>query len=161
MSRYIRAFGAAALCFTLWTCRAKEEHKTPSLCTLAAKTARGAHINAQIQGIYEQGLESTTLRDPACPNVLTWIEFALQTKRNWTKLQGQVDRSGEAYVFFEGEFYGPPLPDHKLPEPLRKAFPPLWGHMSCCPTRLVVHSIQSVSQYREYKGKDVPGGRSH
>jgi hypothetical protein len=47
-------------------------------------------------------------------------------------------------VLVEGEFYGPPLPDPKLPENIRRAYHGRWGHLGCCRTKLVVHAILEV-----------------
>ena len=51
----------------------------------------------------------------------TWVELALRSQKNKEKLGKLLDRSRRAYVVVEGEFYGPPLPDPKLPEPSRTA----------------------------------------
>jgi hypothetical protein len=47
-------------------------------------------------------------------------------------------------VVFEGEFYGPQVPDPKLPEAIRKNYHPGWDHMNASMTKMVVHTIQSV-----------------
>jgi len=68
----------------------------------------------------------------------------LQTKRNDNKLRKPLEHSQRVYLVTEGEFYGPPLPDPKLPEALQKGFLPHWGHLGCCRTKLVVHAIREV-----------------
>ena len=55
-----------------------------------------------------------------------------------------LDRSRRAYVVVEGAFYGPPLPDPKLPETVKKQYHPGWGDLAAFPTKLVVHRIDSV-----------------
>lgn len=45
---------------------------------------------------------------------------------------------------FEGEFYGPGLPDPNLPEAIKKSYQPGWGHLGAFRTKLVVQAIQSV-----------------
>jgi len=55
-----------------------------------------------------------------------------------------LGQSKRAYVVLEGEFYGPPLPDPKLPEPIRKSYHPGWGHLAAFKTKLVVHTIRDV-----------------
>jgi hypothetical protein len=55
-----------------------------------------------------------------------------------------LDRSRQACVVVQGEFYGPPLPDPKLPEAIPKNYHPGWGHLGAFHTKLVVHAIKSV-----------------
>jgi hypothetical protein len=50
--------------------------------------------------------------------------------------------SNRVVVIFEGEFYGPPVPDPKLPPAILKNYHPGWDYNS--KTKLVVHAIQSV-----------------
>jgi hypothetical protein len=47
-------------------------------------------------------------------------------------------------VVVEGEFYGPPLADPKLPEAVKKDYHPGWGHLAAFKTKLVVHVIHDV-----------------
>ena len=47
-------------------------------------------------------------------------------------------------MVFEGEFYGPPLPDPNLPESIKKSYHGAWGHLGCCRTKLIVHAIHEV-----------------
>ncbi|MGA2898543.1 MAG: hypothetical protein ABSE27_13240 [Acidobacteriaceae bacterium] len=55
-----------------------------------------------------------------------------------------LDTAGKAEVVFDGEFYGPGVPDPKLPEAIKKSYQPGWGHLGAFRTKLVVHAIQSV-----------------
>jgi hypothetical protein len=137
---------AAITCFVAGTCLAQTVQEK-SLCSLQEKVAQGEHIHVRISGVYSAGPENSTLDDPACPVApyqSTWVEFDLQTKRNDKKLKELLEHSQRVYLATEGEFYGPPLPDPKLPETLQKGFPPHWGHLGCCRTKLVVHAIREV-----------------
>ena len=55
-----------------------------------------------------------------------------------------LDTAAQADVVFEGEFYGPGVPDPNLPESIKKSYQPGWGHLGAFKTKLVVHAIQSV-----------------
>lgn len=137
---------AAFICFVAATCLAQAGQEV-SLCTLQKKVAQGKHIHVRVSGIYSVGAENSTLDDPACPVApyqSTWVEFDLQTKRNDKRLKDLLDHSQRLYLATEGELYGPPLPDPKLPETLQKGFPPQWGHLGCCRTKLVVQVIREV-----------------
>ncbi len=134
------------ICFITRTCFAQSVQQA-SLCSLQEKVAPGEHIHVRISGVYSVGPENSTLDDPACPVTpyqSTWVEFDLQTKRNHKKLKELLEHSQRAYLTSEGEFYGPPLPDPKMPEAVQKGFPPHWGHLGCCRTKLVIHSIREV-----------------
>jgi hypothetical protein len=85
------------------------------------------------------------LTDPACPLRHTWVELALKSQRNRSKLQQLMYKSGSATVEFAGEFYGPPNPDDKLPASIKKGYHPGWGHLGAFPTKLIVFEIDSVS----------------
>jgi hypothetical protein len=136
----------AVACFVSGTCVAQTGQEM-SLCSLQKKVAPGEHIHVRIAGLYSAGPENSTLDDPTCPVApyqSTWVEFDLQTKRNDNKLRKLLEHSQRVYLVTEGEFYGPPLPDPKVPGALQKGFPPNWGHLGCCRTRLVVHAIREV-----------------
>lgn len=133
-------------CFACGTHFAQDVHKM-SLCTLQDQVAPGAHIHVRIAGVYSAGPENSTLRDPTCPFTpykSTWVEFDLKAKKNDKKMRKLLNHSKQVYLDTEGEFYGPPLPDPKLPESAQKAFPQKWGHLGCCRTKLIVHLIRNV-----------------
>ncbi len=115
-----------------------------SLCVLQKKVVEGEHQAVRVSGIYGPGLDYTVLEDADCPNESTWVELALRSQKNKEKLRKMLDRSRRAYVVVEGEFYGPPVPDPKLPEALRKSYHPGWGHLAAFKTKLVVHAIREV-----------------
>lgn len=68
----------------------------------------------------------------------------MRSEENKEELRKLLDRSRRAYVVVEGEFYGPPLPDPKLPEGIKKDYHPGWGHLAAFKTKLVVHVIRDV-----------------
>jgi predicted DNA-binding protein (MmcQ/YjbR family) len=134
------------MCFVAGPCFGQTVQEM-SLCRLQEKVAPGEHMHVRISGVYSVGPENSTLDDPTCPVTpyqSTWVEFDLKSKRNDKKLRKLLEHSQRVYLTSEGEFYGPPLPDPKLPEALQKGFPPHWGHLGCCRTRLVVHVIRDV-----------------
>ena len=115
-----------------------------SLCVLQKKVAEGGHETVRVSGLYGPGLDHTVLEDAECPSESTWVDLALRSQENIEKLRKLLDRSRQAYVVVEGEFYGPPLPDPKLPEAIRKSYHPGWGHLAAFKTKLVVHAIRDV-----------------
>ena len=117
---------------------------TSSLCVLQKKVADGEHETVRVSGLYGPGLDRTVLEDAECPSESTWIELDLRSQENKEKLRKLLDRSRQAYVVVEGEFFGPPLPDPKLPEAIKKDYHPGWGHLSAFKTKLVVHVIREV-----------------
>jgi hypothetical protein len=142
----MESIAVLTVCLAAGTCLAQTVQET-SLCSLRDKVAQGEHIHVRISGVYSAGPENSTLDDPACavaPYQSTWVEFDLQTKRNDKKLRELLEHSQRVYITSEGEFYGPPLPDPNLPETLQKGFPPHWGHLGCCRTKLVVRAIRDV-----------------
>lgn len=118
--------------------------KATSLCALQEKVAKGEHQTVRVSGVYGPGLDRTVLEDAECPSDSTWVELALRSKENKNKLREVLSRSRRAYVEVEGEFYGPPLPDPKLPEAIKKDYHPGWGHLAAFKTKLVVHAIRDV-----------------
>lgn len=135
-------------CLSAGLCLAKTAPRTSSLCDLQKTVAADEHINVRVSGIYTQRLETSELDDPACPLIphgSTWVELALESKQNQKKLSQLIEKSGRASVVFDGELYGSPLPDPKLPEAIQKGFPPHWGHLNCCLTKIVVHVIREVA----------------
>jgi hypothetical protein len=97
-----------------------------------------------VSGVFSEGLDRGTLEDNRCPKEATWVELALRSQQNKDKLRKALEHSRRANVVFEGEFYGPPVPDPKLPEAIRKQYHPGWGHLAAFKTKLVVHEIRSV-----------------
>jgi hypothetical protein len=123
---------------------ASKEPEEVSLCSLQTKVAEGKHETVRVSGIYGPGLNHTVLENAECPSDSTWVELALRSEENKEKLRKLLDRSRRAYVVVEGEFYGPPLPDPKLPEAVKKDYHPGWGHLAAFKTKLVVHAIRDV-----------------
>jgi hypothetical protein len=115
-----------------------------SLCVLQKRVADGDHMSVRVAGVYRLGLDSGTLEDSACPAETTWVDLVLESDRNKEKLRRLLDSTGRAYVVFQGEFYGPDIPDPKLPEAIRKLYHPGWGHLAAFRTKLVVRAIRSV-----------------
>lgn len=112
--------------------------------------SEGEHISVKVSGVYEGGLGVSgpamgLLEESSCPDQNAWVEIALQTNLNREKLNELLDRANRAYVVFEGDLYGPPLPDPKLPENIRKVSHPGWGHLGAFKTKLVVHTIRYVA----------------
>jgi hypothetical protein len=102
-----------------------------------------------VSGIYRGGLGDSgpamgTLSDPACPEETAWVEIMLKSSTNRNQLNTVLSKSDGAHVVFEGEFYGPPVPDPKLPEAMRKNSHPGWGHLGAFKTKLVVRVIRDA-----------------
>jgi hypothetical protein len=121
-----------------------KQPESASLCSLQQKATEGSHETVQVSGIYGPGLDQTVLEDAACPKESTWVELDLRSDQNKEKLRKMLDHSRRAYVVVEGEFYGPPVPDPKLPEAIRKSYHPGWGHLAAFKTKLVVRAIREV-----------------
>ena len=144
---YLAAFFAMSLFageFLAQTAPPQTGPKATSLCALQEKVAKGEHQTVRVSGVYGPGLDRTVLEDAGCPSDSTWVELALRSKENKNKLREVLSRSRRAYVELEGEFYGPPLPDPKLPEAIKKDYHPGWGHLAAFKTKLVVHAIRDV-----------------
>jgi hypothetical protein len=124
------------------------------LCELQTKLAQGEHRNVQVEGVYLSGLEGQYFVTSGCSGRSTSIEFELKTHRLWKQLVRLSNRtntekrsSGDSdpvLVVFEGEFYGPRVPDPKLPEAFRKNYHPGWDPMNASMTKMVVHAILRV-----------------
>jgi len=124
------------------------------LCELQTKLAQGEQRNVQVEGVYLSGLEGQYLVTSGCSGRSTSVEFELKTHRLWKELVRLSNRtntekhvSGDGdpiLVVFGGEFYGPRVPDPKLPEAIRKNYHPGWDHMNASMTKMVVHAIQRV-----------------
>jgi len=121
-----------------------------SLCSFQGRVAEGEHLTASVAGVYQGGLGDSgpamgVLYDDACPDQNAWVEIDLQSAINRKKLNQLLERSDRARVVFEGELYGPPAPDPKLPDAIRKASHPGWGHLGAFKTKLVVRVIREVA----------------
>ncbi len=123
---------------------ASKGRQATSLCSLQQKVTEGNHESVRVSGIFREGLDLGTLQDVSCPNEITWVELDLRSGRNKGKLRSLLYHSRQAYVVLDGEFYGPPVPDPKLPEAIRKSYHPGWGHLAAFKTKLVVHAIRDV-----------------
>ena len=124
---------------------AQSKPRGQSLCELQKEVPEGKHENVRVSGIYGPGLDRTVLEDSSCATEGTWVELALRSNRNKEKLRKLLGKSRRAYVVLEGEFYGPPRPNPKLPDSIRKSYHPGWGHLAAFKTKLVVHAINDVS----------------
>ena len=136
-----------AACLLIAACFGQSTQKEPQdnpLCLLQKSIREGEHETVRVSALFRVGPEHQVLDDDACAEESTWVELEVQSERNRKKLRKILDRTGKALVVVEGEFYGPPLPDPKLPENIRKAYHPRWGHLGCCRTKLVVHAIREV-----------------
>ncbi len=121
------------------------QSRPQSLCDLP-QLAPGTHKSVRIGAVASVGTDMGVLRDTRCPSVKpTWFELSLTSKRNRNKLHKQIESSGKAAVIVSGELYGPPEPDAKLPESIRKNYHPGWGHLGSFPMKLVVFRIESVA----------------
>ena len=139
----IAIFVLAFLCCA--PCHAQQPASVNSICKLQDTVAPGTHINVRVSGVYGPGLDHTVLLDAECPNVSTWVELDLRSQKNKGKLRKLLDRSRQARVVVEGEFYGPSLPDPKLPDAIKSQYHPGWGHLAAFSTKIVVYRINSVS----------------
>ena len=125
-----------------------------SLCELQTKVAQGEHRTVRVEGVYLTGGEGQYLVTSGCSGRSTSIEFDLKSHHLWKRLvqmsnrtntQKHVFGAGDAVlVVFEGEFYGPQVPDPKLPEAIRKNYHAGWDHNNASMTKLVVEAIRSV-----------------
>jgi len=113
-----------------------------SLCDLQSKMGQGEHRPVRVEGVYSAGGEAQRLVSPACSAQSTAIEFDLKSHRLWKKLVRMSNPSNQVQVIFEGEFYGPPVPDPKLPPAILKQYHPGWDYNSM--TKLLVRTIQNV-----------------
>ena len=142
VSRIVGLLAMAGMC--LGQSAPEAPQKMASLCSLQQKIGAGDHKSVRVSGIYSAGPDRGVLEDAACPKEGTWVELDLKSEQNKQKLSEVFDHSSRAYVVFEGEFYGPPLPDPKLPEAIRKSYHPGWGRLAAFKTKLVVHAIREV-----------------
>ena len=140
-------YSLAAMACLFWaqpTCFAQSKPSRASLCDLQEKIKQGEHVAAEVAGMYYSGLDMGPLDDAACPTQATWVELGLSSNVNKEKLRKLLDRAGRAYVVLQGEFYGPGMPDVRLPENIKRNYHPGWGHNGAFRTKLVVHYIVGV-----------------
>jgi hypothetical protein len=127
-----------------------------SLCELQTSVAQGQHRTVRVEGVYLSGAEAQYLVTSGCSGRSTSIEFDLKSHHLWNQLVEMSNRTntkkhvsgdGDAVlVVFEGEFYGPQVPDPNLPEGIRKNYHPGWDHNNASMTKLVVHAILTVNR---------------
>jgi hypothetical protein len=156
MSKGLRIFGllSIGLMAGQLVAQSPSNLQLAPLCELQTKVAQGEHRTVRVEGVYLTGLEAQYLVTSSCGGRSTSIEFELKSHRLWKQLVEMSNRTnrkkhvsgdGDAVlVVFEGEFYGPQVPDPKLPEAIRKNYHPGWDHMNASMTKMVVYSIQSV-----------------
>jgi hypothetical protein len=153
MRNVLHILGLAFICLVFRQVSAEDALPVSSLCDLQAQSTRGDHRTVSLEGIYLAGLEGEYLVSADCSERSTRVEFALKSKRNWETLRRMVNEpyrgktkiSGPGkpvLVIFNGEFYGPPVPDPNLPERIRNVYRPGWDNVAM--TKLIVHSIESV-----------------
>jgi hypothetical protein len=135
-------FGALGMCLVTGHAVAQSNLRLSSLCDLQAKVAQGEHRTVRVEGVYSAGLESQQLVAPTCSSQSTAVEFELKSTGLKKKLWQLSNQSNQVRVTFEGEFFGPPVPDPKLPEAILKQYHPGWDYNS--KTKLVVYTILSV-----------------
>jgi len=147
------------LCVGVQVCIATPTRDKMSLCDLQRTAKQGEQRQVQVGGIYSDGFEMGVLTDAACPHEHTWVELDLHSTTNKRTLRSILNTAGQAEVVFQGEFYGPGVPDPKLPEAIKKSYEPGWGHLGAFRTKLVVYEIQSVKPVPA--GHPVAGDLSH
>jgi len=132
------------VCFNAGVYATAQKTERGRLCDLQRTAKQGEQRSVQVGGIYITGYEGSVLTEATCPSQSTWVEFDLQSATNKEQLRSMFDTAGKADVVFEGEFYGPGLPDPNLPEAVKKSYQPGWGHLGAFRTKLVVRAIRSV-----------------
>ena len=104
----------------------------------------GAHRKIVVSGIYFEGLEDRSLSNPKCAET-AWVDIHLRSQSNRKHLEKLLAESSRAYVSFEGELYGPPIPNAD-----NKEFVLAWARGNRM--KLVVWGIKSAGAVP----KDVP-----
>jgi hypothetical protein len=136
--------------------RASAQEKLPlsSLCDLQSKAIQGEHHEVRVEGVFLAGLEGEEFVDSRCSGTSTMIDLDLRSNHNRNALWRMVYRSYKGkrknvrgggqpvFVIFDGEFFGPPVPDPKLPPAILKVYHPGWDNNSM--TKLDVYVIESV-----------------
>lgn len=142
---------------------------TTPVCAAQKAAAEGGHHQAVIRGIFLAGLEGDYLVGSGCIGQSTFVVFDLNSLRLRGKLDRMANASNQAehvrgdgnpvMVVFQGEFFGPPLPDPKLPEKIRRIYHPTWGPQGHGATKLEVHAIVSVAPVPANSPCAPPKGR--
>ena len=142
----------ATVLFGCATLSGAAQPKPQSVCNIP-QLAPGTHQSVRVAAVAESGTDMGVLTVVSCPSVQPiWFELSLKSERNRSNMHGQIEKSGEASVVLSGELYGPPQPDPKLPESIRKNYHPAgWGHLGSFPMKVVVFRIESVA----------PAGKPH
>jgi hypothetical protein len=153
MRKLLRIFGLFAILIAAKQGVAQTRPSALSLCDLQVQVAQGEHRPVQVEAVFLAGLEGQGLVNAGCSGRITSVEFELKTQQHERHLWRLVDRTNNrkhrrgdgdpVLVVFAGEFFGPPLPDPKLPEQIRKVYHPAWGNGGEM-TKLIVNSILSV-----------------
>jgi len=123
-----------------------------SLCELQANAKAGDRQEVEVEGVLLAGLEGAYLVVGHCSGRATMLDFAeVQDHKKLDRMWRMVDRTNTArgvygdgepiLVVFEGEFYGPPIPDQRLPEPIKRIYYPGWDNNAT--TKLVVRAVRS------------------
>ena len=124
-----------------------------SLCDLQMKIPQGEHRTVRVEGVYLAGIEAQYLIQTGCFDRSTSVEFSLKSRRlvrQLVRLSNKsnarkhiIGSSDPVIVVFEGDFYGPRLPDPKLPDWIRRADKGMWDYGGSF-TKLIVTAIDSV-----------------
>jgi hypothetical protein len=158
MRHELRVLGLLSVVLTAGNATAQSisASRVASLCKLQINVPQGEHRSVRVEGVYLSGLEGQYLVDAGCSGGSTSIEFDLKSRALWKTLVQMSNRTNSekhtagdgdpVLVVFQGEFYGPRVPDPKLPEAIRKNYHPGWDHNNASMTKLIVHAIQSVKQ---------------
>jgi hypothetical protein len=126
-----------------------------SLCKLQANAREGERQEVQVEGVLLAGLEGAYLVVAHCSGQATMLDFEqVKDHKKLDRMWRMVDRPNSArgvhgdgapvLVVFEGEFYGPPVPDQRLPGPIKKVYYPGWDNNAT--TKLVVYRVLSVRE---------------
>jgi hypothetical protein len=153
MRNVLRAFGLFAFYLVVKQSAAQAQIVASSLCDLQMQVAQGEHRTVRVEGVFLGGIEGNAFVNAGCSGRSTYIEFELKNQKHKKRFWHLVDKTnlrmhwiGDGYpvlVVFDGEFYGPPVPDPRMPENVRKFYHPPWGNAHEM-TKMVVYSILSV-----------------
>lgn len=96
---------------------AQSNQSISSLCDLQSKMVQDEHRTVRVAGVYSARGEAQRLVSPDCSAQSTAIEFDLKSRRLRKRLVRMSNPSNQVQVIFEGEFYGPPVPDLNYRQP--------------------------------------------